>query len=54
MGPRITANIPVFIICRDMVTPLGDLVAWLERNGHQRLILVDNASTYPPLVEYYA
>jgi hypothetical protein len=45
-------NLPFFIICRDRVTPLRALVTWLEANGYQRLVLVDNASTYPPLVEY--
>jgi hypothetical protein len=29
------------------------LVDWLERSGHERVILVDNASTYPPLLEYF-
>lgn len=42
----------VFIVCRDRLTPLVQLVEWLERHGHQRIVLVDNASTYPPLVEF--
>lgn len=46
------ANLAVFIICRDRVTPLRALVAWLEKNEYRRLVLVDNASTYPPLLEY--
>lgn len=29
------------------------LVRWLERAGAERICLVDNASTYPPLLEYY-
>jgi hypothetical protein len=49
-----TANIPILIICRDRVTPLRDLISWLERNGYQRLVLVDNASTYPPLLEWFS
>jgi hypothetical protein len=44
---------PVFINCRDRVTPLRALVSWLERAGHERIVLVDNASTYPPLLEFY-
>lgn len=43
---------PVFIICRDRVTCLRRLIAWLERAGHDRIYLVDNQSSYPPLLEY--
>jgi len=43
---------PVFIVTRDRVTCLEALVGWLETAGYERLILVDNASTYPPLLEY--
>jgi hypothetical protein len=45
---------PILINCRDRVTPLRELVAWLERAGHQRIILLDNKSTYEPLLDYYA
>jgi hypothetical protein len=34
------------------LSPLQQLVSWLERAGHDRVILVDNASTYPAMVEY--
>lgn len=44
---------PIFIICRDRATSLGRLVEWLEHAGHDRIWLVDNASTYPPLLDYY-
>lgn len=30
------------------------LVEWLERAGHERITLVDNASTFVPLVDYLA
>lgn len=43
---------PIFIVVRDLLSPLRQLVAWLERAGHERVILVDNMSTYPPMVEY--
>jgi hypothetical protein len=46
--------IPVIINCRDRVTDLTVLVAWLERAGHQRIVLLDNASTWEPLLDYYA
>ena len=47
-----TNDVPIFVPVRDRVTPLRSLVDWLERAGHQEIWLVDNASTYPPLVEY--
>ena len=52
MPSSLAADIPIFIICRDKVTPLRKLVEWLEKSGYGRLVLVDNASTYPQLVEY--
>ncbi|HEX3605535.1 MAG TPA: glycosyltransferase family 2 protein [Candidatus Dormibacteraeota bacterium] len=48
------ADLPVFVNCRDRVTPLRALVDWLEGAGCTRIHLVDNASTYPPLLDYYA
>jgi hypothetical protein len=44
--------IPVFVNCRDRVTDLKLLVSWLERAGQERITLLDNASTWPPLMEY--
>jgi hypothetical protein len=43
---------PIFVIVRDLLSPLQQLIEWLERAGHDRVVLVDNASTYPPMVEY--
>ena len=37
---------PIFIIVRDRVTPLGQLVGWLESIGQSEIWLIDNASTY--------
>ena len=45
---------PIFIVVRDLLSPLQQLVEWLERAGHDRIVLVDNDSTYPPMVEYLA
>src|SRR5215469_14467601 len=42
----------IFVNCRDRVRDLRNLVAWLERAGHERIILLDNASSYMPLLEY--
>jgi hypothetical protein len=46
------ARVPTIIICRDLISDVTVLVDWLERAGHQEVILLDNSSTYPPLVEY--
>ena len=45
-------DVPVFIVVRDRVESLAQLVGWLERAGCERIHLVDNASEYPPLLEY--
>ena len=44
---------PIFLNCRDRVSDLARLVAWLEGAGHERIYLVDNDSSYPPLLEFY-
>lgn len=44
-------DVPVYITVRDRLRDLRKLVAWLERAGH-RIILLDNASSYRPLLEY--
>jgi hypothetical protein len=44
--------IPVYVNCRDRVTHLRQLVEWLERAGQERIVLLDNASTFPPLLDY--
>jgi hypothetical protein len=46
------ASVPIYICVRDRVTHLRLLVEWLERAGHERIILVDNDSTYEPC-RYY-
>lgn len=43
---------PVFIICRDRLTPLKQLLKWLDSVDMKNIILVDNDSIYPPLVEF--
>jgi len=48
------AQIPVFIPVRDRVTPLKQVVNWLEKAGHEEIWLIDNNSSYPPLLEYLA
>ena len=43
---------PIFIVVRDLLSPLQRLLAWLERAGHDRIVLIDNDSTYPPMVDH--
>jgi hypothetical protein len=43
---------PIFIILRDRLEPLLELLRWLESVGQTDIWLIDNDSTYPPLVEY--
>lgn len=47
-----TEKVPVFIPVRDRVTPLRLVVDWLERAGHEEIWLIDNASTYEPLLDF--
>jgi hypothetical protein len=44
---------PVFINCRDRLTPLVQLLGWLERAGCDEIYLIDNDSAFEPLLEYY-
>jgi hypothetical protein len=46
-------QVPVFINCRDRLTPLLELLDYLERAGCERIHLLDNDSAYPPLLEFY-
>jgi hypothetical protein len=50
----VSSRFTVFINTRDRVTHLKSLVSWLERAGVQRIVFVDNASTYGPLRDYLA
>lgn len=50
---RFSDNIPVFINCRDRYKPLLSLITWLEKEGMKNIILVDNHSSYQPLLAYY-
>lgn len=49
---RFRVDIPVLIICRDRLASLVDLVQWLEDEGMTNIYLLDNDSTYPPLLDY--
>ena len=47
-------RVPIVIICRDRLAPLRELLDWLKAAEYDRVILVDNASTYAPLVDFLA
>ncbi|HQQ94605.1 MAG TPA: glycosyltransferase family 2 protein [Bacteroidia bacterium] len=46
-------SIPIIINNRNRYTYLKSLVEWLKQAGYQNIIVLDNDSTYPPLLEYY-
>lgn len=47
-------NTTVFIICRDRLSPLLQLVEWLESAGLKKIVFIDNGSVYPELVSYFS
>lgn len=47
-------DIPIFINSFNRLHTLKELVAWLTKAGYRRIFILDNASTYPPLLEYYS
>ena len=46
-------DVPIFINARDRLGVMKRLIDWLLDAGYRRLIILDNRSTYPPLLEYY-
>lgn len=46
-------QIPIIINNYNRLTTLRDLVDGLHRRGYHNLYIIDNHSTYPPLLEYY-
>ena len=46
-------NIPIFINARDRVGVMKKQIDWLLDAGYTNIIILDNKSTYPPLLEYY-
>ena len=47
-------DMPIFINARDRLGVMKKLIYWLLSAGYRNLIILDNASTYPPLLEYYS
>jgi len=46
-------NIPIIINNRNRFTYLMQLISWLEKNGYNNIFIIDNKSSYQPLVDYY-
>ncbi len=44
----------MLVICRDRLDPLLDLLAWLEAEGMTDIHLIDNDSTNPALLDFFA
>lgn len=54
IAPRCaTPTIPVYINARNLLTPLRQMVAYLQKLPGARPIIVDNDSTWAPLLEWY-
>lgn len=45
-------SVPIFINVRDRLEPLAKLLEWLRRAGHHNIVLINVASTYPPLLSF--
>jgi glycosyltransferase involved in cell wall biosynthesis len=46
-------SIPVIINSYNRLEYLRKLVSWLEENNFTNIYIIDNNSTYPPLIDYY-
>jgi hypothetical protein len=52
-APRDPATVRVVINNYNRLGYLERQLAWLEDAGFRRILILDNASTYPPLIEFY-
>lgn len=46
-------SIPILIINYNRLTDLQQLVSFLLERGHENIVIIDNQSSYPPLLKYY-
>ena len=46
-------NIPIVILNRDRLYPLIDQVNVLKKKGYHNITIIDNQSTYQPLLDWY-
>ena len=47
------ATLPVFVNAFNQLTYVRDTLDWFARHGFGRVVVVDQVSTYPPLLAYY-
>jgi hypothetical protein len=47
-------KIPIIINNRNRLTFMMELISSLEIRGYENIYIIDNNSTYPPLLEYYS
>ena len=45
-------KIPIFIISFNRLSYVKTTIEWLEKFGYYNIHIIDNASTYPPLLDY--
>lgn len=48
-----TQQYPVFITTRDRLSPLLQLIDWFQSVGQHEIYLIDNDSSYPPLLDFF-
>lgn len=46
-------NIPIFLVSFNRLSYLEQMIKCIEKKGYSNIIIIDNASSYPPLLEYY-
>ena len=46
-------DVPIFINARDRLAVMKKMIDWLLDAGYRKIFILDNDSTYPPLLEYY-
>lgn len=46
------SDTPIFIILRDRYEPLKQLLKWLEAQNLKKIVLIDNDSKLPPLIDF--
>ncbi|MBQ9486881.1 MAG: hypothetical protein IJU91_03640 [Selenomonadaceae bacterium] len=47
-------SVPIFINARDRINVMKKLIDWLLAADYRNVIILDNDSTYPKLLEYYS
>ncbi len=47
-------QVPIFFINRNRFESLKKALSWLAREGFTNITVIDNQSTYPPLLDYYS